>query len=145
MNILGPSMLYIPNIKAMKNSVGSVSRLMIYITLFCAVLTISNSCTKDTTYNTGDTGGNNTGGPGQNEVWIKNMVFNPSTITVAAGTTIKWTNKDPAPHTATSTDNLFDTGTLGTNESSSIKFSNAGSFSYICTIHTSMKGTVIVN
>ena len=139
-------MLYIPNIIVMKKSVGSVSRLMIYVTLFCAVLTISNSCTKDTTYDTGDTGGNNnSGGPGQNEVWIKNMVFNPSTITVTAGTTIKWTNKDTAPHTATSTDNLFDTGTLGINESSSIKFSNAGSFSYICTFHTSMKGTVIVN
>ncbi len=83
--------------------------------------------------------------PGPNEVFIEGMAFNPSTITVTAGTTITWTNKDPVNHTVTSTTNLFDSGSKSTNGVFSHTFPTAGIFPYYCTIHPYMTATVIVN
>jgi plastocyanin len=83
--------------------------------------------------------------PGVNEVWIQNFGFNPVTITVAAGTTITWTNKDNVAHTVTSTTGIFDSGSFGTNGTYVHTFSTAGNFPYYCTIHPYMTGTVIVN
>jgi len=93
----------------MKKLIGSSSRLLFGITLLFGLLTIINSCSKSSAYNTpsGSNTGNNSGSsggsvPGANEVWIQNMAFNPSTLTVTAGTTVTWTNKDAIGHTVTS-------------------------------------------
>ncbi len=93
--------------------------------------------------NNGNT--DNSGGPGTNEVFIKGMAFDPSTITVTAGTTITWTNKDPVTHTVSSTSNEFDSGNITPNATFSHTFSTAGSYSYYCKIHTYMTATVKVN
>lgn len=93
--------------------------------------------------NTGGTGG--TSGPGVNEVFIQGMAFNPSTITVAAGTTITWTNKDAIAHTVTSLTNLFNSGNIGTGGTYSFTFTTAGSYSYYCAIHPTMTASVTVN
>lgn len=84
-------------------------------------------------------------GPGANEVWIQGRAFNPATITVTAGTTITWTNKDGVNHTVTSTTALFDSGTIANNGTYSHTFNSTGTFTYTCTIHPDMAGTVIVN
>ena len=94
---------------------------------------------------TGGTGGTGTGGPGVNEVFIQSFAFSPSTITVAAGTTITWTNKDAATHTVTSNSGIFDSGSLGTDATYSHTFATAGTFPYHCKIHTSMTASVVVN
>lgn len=114
-----------------------------------AILMISNSCNKSSyntmtgiTSNPGTTG---TAGPGANEVFIQGMAFNPTTITVAAGTTITWTNKDAIAHTVTSKTKLFDSGSIGSNGTFSYTFATAGTFSYYCTIHPSMVASVTVN
>jgi plastocyanin len=73
------------------------------------------------------------------------MAFNPSTITVAANTTITWTNKDGVSHTVTSATGLFDSGTISNNGVYSHKFTAAGTYSYSCLIHPDMVGTVVVN
>ena len=96
-----------------------------------------------TTNNTGNKGGS--GEPGANEVWIQNMAFNPSTITVAAGTTITWTNKDAVIHNVTSNTGLFSSGSISTGGTFSYTFSTSGTFSYYCTIHPSMTASVTVN
>jgi plastocyanin len=110
---------------------------------------VSNSCNKSTAYNTPTTGGTggtgSSGGPGANEVFIQGMAFNPSSITVTAGTTITWTNKDAVAHTVTSKTNAFDSGNLGTNSTFSFTFATAGSYSYYCKVHPSMVATVTVN
>ena len=93
----------------------------------------------------GSAGGSGTGGPGVNEVFIQSFAFSPSTITVAAGTTITWTNKDAANHTATSTSGIFDSGSLGTNATYSHTFADKGTFAYKCTFHSSMTASVVVN
>ncbi len=82
--------------------------------------------------------------PGPNEVWIQNMVFYPSSITVSVNTTVKWTNKDGAAHTVTSTSGQFDSGNIGVNGSYSYKFTTTGTFPYKCNYHGSMTGTVVV-
>jgi plastocyanin len=76
-------------------------------------------------------------------VRIVNFKFSPKTISVNVGDRVTWTNSDSAPHTATDSGN-FDTGTLNRGESGSATFDEAGTFSYICTIHPSMEGTVRV-
>ena len=75
-------------------------------------------------------------------VTIQGHKFKPAKITVAAGDTITFVNKDSAPHTATANDGAFDTGRLSQGESATVKVGVAGAHAYICKIHPSMKGTV---
>ncbi len=83
------------------------------------------------------------------KVEIADFKFVPAAISVATGTTITWTNRDSAPHTATSgaspsPDGLFDTGILKKGQSKKIKLSKPGTFEYYCELHAFMKGTVTV-
>jgi plastocyanin len=132
----------------MKKLIDSKNRILTGVILLFAILMFSDSCSKSSAYNTptGSTGGTGaTGGPGTNEVFIQGMSFNPGTITVAAGTTVTWTNKDAVAHTVTSSTSLFDSGSLGTNGTFSHTFATAGSFSYYCKFHTYMTASVTVN
>jgi len=133
----------------MKKLTGSKSRFLIVAVLLFSIITISDSCSKNSmakmygTNNTGTSGGS--GGPGTNEVWIQNMAFNPSTITVTAGTTITWTNKDGYAHTVTGDTNLFDSGNIASNGTYTHSFATAGTYSYHCMVHPTMTASVIVN
>src|SRR5215210_839469 len=77
-------------------------------------------------------------------VTIKDFSFGPGTITVNAGESVTWRNSGPSGHSATARDGSFNTGVLPKGKSASHTFSKAGSFSYICTPHPFMKGTVNV-
>ena len=81
---------------------------------------------------------------GATSVPIKDFAFKPASVTVSVGDTVTWTNQDQAPHTATANDGSFDTGNLDKGQSGSHTFSKAGTFAYICSVHPSMKGTVVV-
>jgi plastocyanin len=78
------------------------------------------------------------------EVKIDNFSFGPATLTVAAGTTVTWTNRDDIPHTVVSTAGVFKSKALDTDEKFSYTFAKAGSFPYFCSIHPKMTGTVVV-
>lgn len=65
-------------------------------------------------------------------------------MSVAVGDTVTWRNTGQAPHNATADDGSFKTPDLNNGQSASHTFSQAGTFSYICTIHPNMKGTVRV-
>jgi plastocyanin len=130
----------------MKRLIGSKSRLLISSAFLISILSILGSCSKSTAYDTPSPG--TKGGPGLNEVWIQGMAFSPATITVTAGTTIKWTNKDGAAHTVTSdagAAEAFDSGSMANGSSFSYQFKTAGTFHYHCTFHAGMKASVIVN
>jgi plastocyanin len=75
---------------------------------------------------------------------IDNFVFGPQTITVPVGATVTWTNKDDIPHTSVSTDGVFKSKVLDTDEKFSYTFSKAGTYPYYCTIHPKMTGKVVV-
>ena len=78
------------------------------------------------------------------EVKIDNFSFGPATLTVPAGTTVSWTNRDDIPHTVVSTEGVFKSKVLDTDEKFSFTFSKAGSYPYFCSIHPKMTGKVIV-
>ncbi len=87
--------------------------------------------------------------PGTNEVWLESSAFNPATMTITQGTTVTWTNKDSYDHTVTSgtptnIDSVFDSGTLGPDETFSFRFDNIGTFPYFCQLHAGMTGTITV-
>jgi len=77
-------------------------------------------------------------------VKIDNFVFGPQTITVPVGTTVTWTNVDDIPHTAVSTDGVFKSKVMDTDENFSYTFTKAGTYSYYCSVHPKMTGKVVV-
>ena len=76
--------------------------------------------------------------------------YTPSTVTIAAGGTVTFTNTDTAPHTSTSgsaadgPDGIFDTSLIMMNASFDVTLSDAGTYTYFCMVHPWMEGTIIV-
>jgi LPXTG-motif cell wall-anchored protein len=75
---------------------------------------------------------------------VSGFRFSPSTITIAVGDAVTWTNSGTVPHTATGSG--FDSGNLNVGQSFSQSFNSVGTFSYHCQYHGSlgMVGTVVV-
>jgi len=77
-------------------------------------------------------------------VSIASFSFQPAALTVSVGTTVTWTNNDSASHTVTADDGSFKSGTLGKGGTFSQTFATAGTFTYHCAFHSSMKATITV-
>jgi plastocyanin len=82
--------------------------------------------------------------PATAEVKIDNFSFGPAALTVPVGTTVTWTNRDDIPHTVVSTDGVFKSKVLDTDEKFTYTFSKAGTYPYFCSIHPKMTAKVIV-
>jgi plastocyanin len=79
-----------------------------------------------------------------NAVDIDNFAFAPATLTVHAGSTVTWTNKDEEPHTVVAGDGSFHSPGMGSQATYSFTFPKAGTFEYVCSIHPFMHATVVV-
>jgi len=81
-----------------------------------------------------------------NTITIDNFTFGPQTLTVAVGTTVTWVNHDDEPHTVVNegTPRLFKSAALDTDDKFTYTFDKAGTYSYFCSIHPHMTGTVVV-
>lgn len=77
-------------------------------------------------------------------VAIQGFAFVPDTVRITKGSSVEWTNKDSAPHTATELSTVFDSGSLSTNKKFTFTFNNAGTYSYHCLIHSMMKTAVVI-
>ena len=77
-------------------------------------------------------------------VTMGDLFFSPTSVSIAVGDTVTWHNTGQAPHNATADDGSFKTPDLNNGQSASHTFNQAGTFSYICTIHPNMKGTIRV-
>ena len=77
------------------------------------------------------------------EINIDNFSFAPGTFTVAVGTTVTWINHDDIPHTVVSTDGVFKSKVMDTDEKFSYTFTKAGSYPYFCSVHPKMTGTIV--
>jgi plastocyanin len=78
-------------------------------------------------------------------IGIDNFTFNPQTVTVKAGTTVTWTNRDDIPHGLAATNNAFKRSqALDTDDSFSFTFTTPGTYQYFCYIHPHMTGTIVV-
>jgi plastocyanin len=77
-------------------------------------------------------------------VTIKDFMFSPATVTIKSGSTVTWTNKDQEPHTVVSDAGLFRSGAVDTDESFSFEFDKPGTYRFLCSIHPTMVGTIVV-
>lgn len=109
-------------------------------------LAIASSCGGGSSPTSPSTGGNS-GTP----ITIVNgaqvlttTAYSPNPLTVSVGTTVTWTNKDSTTHTATSDTGAFN-GTVAPNAQFSFTFANAGTFTYHCSLHPNMVGSVVVH
>ena len=78
-------------------------------------------------------------------VSIDNFTFTPQTLTVKAGTTVTWNNKDDIPHGIASDDNAFRRSkALDTDDKFAFTFTAPGTYKYFCYVHPYMTGTIVV-
>ena len=84
------------------------------------------------------------GQPKTHTVTIEATSFKPESLTVAAGDKVIWLNKDPFPHTATSTSGGFDSGNIEPDKSWTFTAVKKGEFGYICSLHPTMKAVLKV-
>jgi plastocyanin len=78
------------------------------------------------------------------EVKIDNFTFAPGALKVSPGTTVTWVNRDDIPHTVASTEKVFKSKVLDTDEKFSYTFTKAGKYPYFCSLHPKMTGEVVV-
>jgi plastocyanin len=77
-------------------------------------------------------------------VEIQDFHYLPPTLTVSAGTTVRWTNHDEETHTVTSDTGLFGSAGLELEEGYTYTFTAPGRYSYGCDLHPLMRGTIVV-
>ena len=79
-------------------------------------------------------------------VAIGNFTFEPNALTVRVGTEVSWRNDDDVPHTVVGTDqgSPLKSPPLDTNDSYSIKLTTPGRYTYFCSLHPHMTGTIVV-
>jgi plastocyanin len=75
---------------------------------------------------------------------LGDRAYAPDEVTVAAGTTVTWTNTDSTSHTATSDTPGWNSGIVASGGQFSFAFQTAGTFPYHCAIHPGMIGTIVV-
>ena len=76
---------------------------------------------------------------------IVDFAFSPAKLEIKAGDIVKFINRDEVKHSATSDDNIFDTKLLGQDEEKPVTFDQAGTFTYYCSPHPAMQGTIVVS
>ena len=88
---------------------------------------------------------------GEVTVPIREFAYVPAALTVNPGTMVEWVEEDEIPHTVTvlpvtvdATGETFDSGILMHGEAFHYLFTKEGTFAYYCTLHPTMRATVIV-
>ncbi len=112
------------------------------------VTTTPLTTTQTPTSNTKQPAQSNTNTTETSKVAINNFAFSPSSITVKVGEAVTWTNNGTTSHTVTADTISSDgpsSGNIANGGTYSFTFKKAGTYTYHCSIHSQMTGTVIVN
>jgi plastocyanin len=123
-------------------------RKVLFITLILVIAIVASGCTTTTTTQNPTPAPATTPTPtpvNQNQTYtvnIQNNAFNPPSLQVPAGSTVKWVNLDSVQHEPKG--NVFDSGPLNQNGVFEHTFNQAGTYNYACAIHPSMQGTITV-
>jgi plastocyanin len=105
----------------------------------CSISVSSLSALADETK---DAGG---GGAMENRIEIKDFAFNPQTLKVKSGEKITWVNRDEEPHTVVSVEKQFKkSSALDTDQEFTITAGAPGTYTYFCSVHPKMTGTIVV-
>ena len=82
---------------------------------------------------------------GKTQIEIKDFHFNPQTLTVKSGEKITWINRDEEPHTVVSVEKQFKKSPpLDTDQEFTIIAGAPGIYTYFCSVHPKMTGTIVV-
>lgn len=81
--------------------------------------------------------------PGTLFVAVRDTVFVPDTITITVGFPVRWTNEGALQHSVVSDSGLWASGLLRPAAWFEVRFDSAGTFSYHCSVHAGMVGTVL--
>ena len=121
------------------------------LAIILAVGVLAASCGEGSTTTTGgasttaSTPGTNTGGgAGGAQVVMKDLAFDPATVTIRAGESVNWINQDSMNHTVVADNGEFESGGLAGGATFSFTFDTPGTYAYHCGIHPSMTGEVVV-
>jgi plastocyanin len=82
--------------------------------------------------------------PDSGQIVMKNYMFAPNSVTIKAGASVTWANKDDEPHAVVSDTGLFRSGAVDTDETFSFKFDKPGTYHFTGSIHPRMVGSIIV-
>ena len=82
--------------------------------------------------------------PAGTSVRMAGSRFEPATLTVAPGSTVRWFNDDALPHTVTAADSSWDSGNLAPGGQFERRFDSPGTYTYLCLYHPGMTGTIVV-
>ncbi len=105
--------------------------------------TVFAGCGSSSKKSSGTTSGTSAGSSSGSGITIEGFAFHPDSLSVAAGSTVKITNKDGTEHTVTADDGSFSVDVPGAN--AEIKApTKPGTYGYHCNIHTTMKATLVV-
>jgi plastocyanin len=84
-------------------------------------------------------------GDKMNTIEIKDFAFNPPVLTVKPGEKITWINRDEEPHTVVSVGKQFQkSSALDTDDKFTITAGAPGTYTYFCSVHPKMTGTILV-
>jgi plastocyanin len=119
--------------------------LILAIVVIAGATVVIAGCTSSSSPSPGPvTSSASTSTASQNPVAIQNYAFSPSTLTIQKGANVTWTNYDSVQHHVVSDSSAFSSPLLNKGDTYTHQFNNTGSFSYICSIHPYMKGTIVV-
>lgn len=82
--------------------------------------------------------------PAAGGVQIVNFAFGPADITIHKGATLRWTNGDATAHSVVATDASYFSQNLGRGMTFEHTFDAAGTYQYVCGIHSQMHGSITV-
>ena len=82
--------------------------------------------------------------PEQHEVQIKGMKFSPDRLEVRVGDSIRWTNSDLVPHTATARDRSWTSGSVRKDGTFSLVVTEGMTPDYFCTFHPHILGKITI-
>jgi plastocyanin len=82
--------------------------------------------------------------PAKHTVVMEAVAFQPADLTVKAGDTIVWTNKDPFPHTVKAAGGGFQSTEVDAGKAFTFRATKKGDYPYVCTLHPTMSGMLHV-
>jgi plastocyanin len=85
-----------------------------------------------------------TAAPAPASVTVSDFQYRPATLTVAAGQSVRFVNRDGEAHTISAADRSFDSGGLDSGDSWTHRFTRPGRYTYFCALHPYMRGTIVV-
>jgi plastocyanin len=117
---------------------AAIMPVVLALALILVVAVVATACGGSASTTT--SGGAAAGG----QVVMKGFAFSPGSITIKVGESVTWTNQDGTTHTVTANNGEFSSGNIASGGGFTFKFDKAGTYPYHCSIHSTMKGTIVV-